>query len=77
MRLPSKAYIEHLRSAYPSGAKVKLLKMDDFQAPPIGTIGTVIGVDDAGSIMVHWSNGSSLNVIPDAGDQIEKVIKDE
>jgi hypothetical protein len=37
--------------------------MDDAQAPPVGTRGTVIGVDDTGSIMVNWDNGSGLNVI--------------
>ena len=37
--------------------------MDDPQAPPEGTLGTVIGVDDTGSLMVNWDNGSGLNVI--------------
>ena len=37
--------------------------MDDPQAPPIGTQGTVMGVDDIGSIMVAWDNGSGLNVV--------------
>jgi hypothetical protein len=37
--------------------------MDDAQAPPVGTRGTVIGVDDTGSIMVNWDNGSGLNII--------------
>ena len=37
--------------------------MDDPQAPPIGTKGTVIGVDDIGSIMVSWDNGGGLNVV--------------
>ena len=37
--------------------------MDDLQAPPIGTRGTVIGVDDTASIMVAWDNGSGLNVV--------------
>ena len=36
--------------------------MDDIQAPPAGTKGTVRGVDDIGSIMVSWDNGSSLSV---------------
>ena len=37
--------------------------MDDVQAPPIGTKGTVKGVDDTASIMVAWDNGSGLNVV--------------
>ena len=37
--------------------------MDDVQAPPIGTKGTVVGVDDTASIMVAWDNGSGLNVV--------------
>ena len=41
----------------------KLLEMDDIQAPPIGTEGTVVHVDDTGSICVRWDTGSGLNVI--------------
>lgn len=63
MRFPSKEQVEHIRQQYPKGTRVELLQMDDSQAPPIGTCGTVWGVDDAGSIMVHWDNGSGLNVI--------------
>lgn len=37
--------------------------MDDVQAPPKGTKGTVRGVDDTGSLLVDWDNGSGLNVI--------------
>ena len=37
--------------------------MDDAQAPPVGTKGTVRGVDDVGSLLVLWDNGSSLNVV--------------
>lgn len=33
------------------------------QEHPIGTKGTVIGVDDTASIMVAWNNGSRLHVI--------------
>jgi hypothetical protein len=39
--------------------------MDDPAAPPIGTQGTVTGVDDIGDILVDWNNGSSLNVVPE------------
>lgn len=52
-----------IKRSYPKGARVILVEMNDTQAPPVGTKGTVIGVDDIGSIMVSWDNGSSLNVI--------------
>ena len=54
--------LESLRQQFPVGARVVLEKMEYEQAPPIGTKGTVRGVDDIGSIMVKWDNGSSLNV---------------
>ena len=54
--------ITMLREQYPAGCRVELLCMEDIQAPPIGTKGTVIGVDDIGSIMVRWDNGSGLSV---------------
>ena len=54
---------KHLRETYPTGTRVELVQMDDAQAPPIGTKGTVTGVDDTGSLLVDWDNGSGLNVI--------------
>ena len=63
MKFPNKAIAEHIRSQYPAGTRVELVQMDDAQAPPVGTLGTVWGVDDTGSIMVHWDNGSGLNVV--------------
>ena len=55
--------VEALRKCYPTGTRVVLVKMDDVQAPPIGTQGTVTGVDDIGTIMVDWDNGSKLGVV--------------
>ena len=63
MRYPSKAVVEVLRRQYPVGTRVELVRMDDPQAPPIGTKGTVLGVDDIGSIMIAWDSGGSLNVV--------------
>lgn len=63
MQFPNRNIVEMLRKQYPVGTRVELVKMDDCQAPPIGTKGTVRGVDDTGSIMVRWDNGSSLNVV--------------
>ena len=62
MRVISKEALQALRERFPTGTRVELLKMDDPQAPPIGTKGTVRGVDDIGSIMVAWDNGGSLSV---------------
>ena len=53
--------VERLRWEYPVGCRVELVQMDDVQAPPIGTKGTVRGVDDIGSIMVRWDNGCGLS----------------
>lgn len=58
-----KEILEKLRKLYPPGTRVELIRMEDIQAPPTGTQGTVIGVDDIGSIMVSWDNGSSLSVV--------------
>ena len=63
MRFPHRETVERLRREYPAGCQVELLRMDDPQAPPIGTCGTVIGVDDTGSVMVRWDNGSGLHVV--------------
>ena len=41
MRFPSKEIVEQLRKEYPAGTRVELTRMDDVQAPPIGTKGTV------------------------------------
>ena len=59
----SKETLQALRERYPKGTRVELVQMDDAQAPPVGTKGTVRGVDDMGSIMVAWDNGSGLNVV--------------
>ena len=63
MMFPRREIVESLRREYPEGARVELVRMDDFKAPPPGTKGTVRGVDDTGSIMVRWDNGSGLSVI--------------
>lgn len=66
--------VANLRACYPRGTRVKLIRMDDVQAPPEGTLGTVRGVDDMGDIMVSWDNGSGLNVI--YGEDIITKVKE-
>ena len=63
MKFLSREIVEEIRKRYPKGSRVALVFMDDTQAPPVGTLGTILGVDDIGSLMVEWDNGSHLNVI--------------
>ena len=70
----TKEKLKYLRGIYTPGTRVRLEYMDDIQAPPIGTLGTVRGVDDIGSIMVQWDNGSSLSVV--YGHDRCKVLKE-
>ena len=60
---PQNEYVERVRREYPAGTRVELVKMDDPQAPPVGTKGTVKGVDDTGSLLMNWDNGNGLNVL--------------
>ena len=61
--MKSRSEVERIKEMYRPGMRVRLVKMEDLQAPPIGTEGTICGVDDIGSVMVLWDTGSSLNVI--------------
>ena len=62
MRMISSEVLLALRERYPKGTRVELVQMGDPQAPPVGTKGTVKGVDDIGSIIVAWDNGCGLSV---------------
>lgn len=68
----SRKYIRTLKEEYPSGTQVRLVSMNDVQAPPIGTCGTVRYVDDIGTIHVKWDTGSSLGVVYQE-DVVEKI----
>ena len=73
MRFPSKETVERIRREYPVGARVELVRMDDPHAPPIGTKGTVRGVDAIGSILVAWDNGCGLSMV--YGEDVCRVIE--
>lgn len=64
MKIPTKEQIQWLEEQYPVGTRVVLGFMDDPQAPPPGTKGTVRYVDAMGQIGVEWDTGSSLSLIP-------------
>ena len=64
MNISTREELRCLRERYPSGVRVQLDHMDDSQASPVGTCGTVEYVDDAGQIVVSWDTGSSLSLLP-------------
>ena len=75
MKFPSKEFVETIRKQYPVGCRVELLRMEDIQAPPVGTKGTVRYVDDLGSLGVAWNNGSSLQVV--YGENLCRKLENE
>lgn len=68
MRMPGKEVVKRLREDFPVGCRVELLRMDDPEAPPIGTLGTVVAVDAVGTIHVNWDNGCGLGIAYGADD---------
>ena len=57
--------VERIRNQYPPGTRMCCDYMPDDPKPiESGTLGTVVGVDDAGQIMMKWDNGRSLSLIP-------------
>lgn len=72
MMFPKKEIVEKIRREYPVGTRIELVHMDDFQAPPVGTKGTVTAVDDTASLIVEWDNGCGLNVVYGI-DKVRKI----
>lgn len=73
MNFPDRTTVERVRKEYPAGKRVILEQMDDPQGPPVGSMGTVLGVDDTASLLMKWDNGSGLNVVY-GEDRVTKMI---
>ncbi len=65
-----------LRENYPMGTRIMLLEMNDPQAVPSGTKGTVIAVDDMANIHMKWDNGRTLSLAGDV-DKFRKLTEEE
>lgn len=61
----SKETLDRLKERYPVGCRVELTHMNDPYNTTLlpGEKGTVMGVDDIGTIHVRWDCGSSLGVV--------------
>ena len=66
-----------LRNRYPKGCRVKLIRMNDPYCQDLkpGMLGTVMHVDDIGTIHVAWDCGSSLGVV--YGEDLCTVVDTE
>ena len=65
MKMLSKSELNTLREKYIIGTRVELVQMNDPYANKLspGARGTVMTVDDIGTIHVHWDCGSSLGIV--------------
>ena len=63
-RWPTREQVQRIKDRYPPGTRLRLDHMDDPQAVPDGTEGTVQAVDDAGQLLMKWDNGRSLSLVP-------------
>lgn len=57
---------------YKPGDRIELIHMEDSQAVPEGTKGTINHIDDIGQLHMSWDNGRSLAVNLDV-DIIRKI----
>ena len=70
---PKRETVERLRAMYPKGARVELIEMDDpYRDIPPGLRGTVMAVDDIGTVHIRWDNGSSLGAAYGV-DRIQRI----
>lgn len=72
-KIPTIQEIIDLNKKYPKGTRIKLIEMrQDTHPVPSGTIGTVVGIDDLGTIHMSWDNHSTLGIVEDV-DEFEIV----
>ena len=64
--------VKMYKEMYPKGTRIELINMEDAQAVPSGTKGTVVCVDDMGTIHMKWDNGRTLGLIPEE-DSFRKI----
>lgn len=71
----SRDTVERIRREYPVGTRVELISMqDEYTKLAAGEKGTVIVVDDIGTIHVNWDCGSCLGIAY-GEDLCKKVVE--
>ena len=63
MNFPSSEIVKNLKKEFPPGTKVNLVRLNDkYRSIPTGTQGTVVGVDDTGTIHCYWMGYGRLGL---------------
>lgn len=64
-RLPDRNLVALIKAQFPKGTRVELVSMNDpyNQRLKPGDQGTVMSVDDIGTIHVDWDCGSGLGIV--------------
>lgn len=74
---PSRETVDKLRKEYPEGTRIVLISMDDPYSKLVsGDRGTVVSVDDAGTIHMRWDSGSHLGLVY-GEDSFRKLTPEE
>ncbi len=70
-------FVQRMKDNYPPGTRILLLQMGDDPHPiEAGTRGTVVGVDDIGTLHCHFDNGRQLGIVP-GEDTFRKLTEEE
>ena len=73
MRRMSKDLVDYYKKNYPKGTRVQLDRMGDDPMPvEPGTKGTVVSVDDMGTLHCEFDNGRCLGICPEV-DSFHKI----
>ena len=77
MNRPTHEEVAVLRRCYPKDSRVKLVRMNDPYCRDLkpGMLGTVMHVDDIGTIHVAWDCGSTLGLV--YGEDLCTVVDTE
>ena len=65
MKQISEAQLSNLRKRYPEGSLVELVYTSDpYTKLQPGAVGTVMMVDDMGTVHINWEDGGVLGLVP-------------
>lgn len=72
----NKMTVELYKEIYKKGTRIECISMeDDYHPIAPGTKGTVVMVDDMGTIHMEWDNGRTLGLVP--GEDEFMIIKED